>query len=440
MENYTERNVHWKDSIIPFALVLGFLILTVIVPVMRTSNGQPTYAGDVSYDTLLFQTGNMSFPASVYSLYARIPENIQLGLNALLVAFSMLIFVVFLKQYRPARHVRWFILALLGLSPVMLSSGSQLSPAALLLFLSVLTLFVGERKPALLFIPSLLLLFTSPISWMFVTGIQSVLGVRTRVWKISTIAGLLLLVFMRITGLAIGIPRLIPLGFVADLGHATGQSIFLLILSILGIFIAWQSLPRRIQLAFVVFIVAIFFSSEVLLLSTFVTATLGGLGLNILLRRRWGFVILRDASILLVACGLLFSCLAYVSEGSKGLPSQHMAGALSTVKAFPAGVIITPFEFSSFSSYESGKSDFFYASGGSETSKSAIYSALLNSTKYNEAAETLAKTGAKYNYIVLTSEDLAKERSGLAFLVENSERFISVARYSDVEVWLHIRP
>ncbi|MEM3154622.1 MAG: hypothetical protein QW165_03610, partial [Candidatus Woesearchaeota archaeon] len=101
--------------------------------------------------------------------------------------------------------------------------------------------------------------------------------------------------------------------YISDFGGIYGFSIFAFLLAIVGTALVWQ--PKRkyyaIYTIVIAFIIAGFFFPHLLVFGNVVVSALAGAALAQLAERKWELTFLRQAALLVLFCGLLFSSISH---------------------------------------------------------------------------------------------------------------------------------
>ena len=109
----------------------------------------------------------------------------------------------------------------------------------------------------------------------------------------------------------------------AELGLLGGASIFITLLALAGIVLQWSkdAYPHLLIASTVIFFGLLF--ADIRLLAAIATAITGGYALKTLLTTEWRLENIRNASILLVVCGLLFATMVTTSETTRTTPDAN---------------------------------------------------------------------------------------------------------------------
>lgn len=222
-------------------------------------------------------------------------------------------------------------------------------------------------------------------------------------------------------------------GFISDLGGIGGFSVFTLLLALLGIIGLWRHKKEHYLLyaASIFIVVYSFFDSSAMVYSNFILAFLAGVAFSGLARMRWHLVQVRNFSMIVLFCGLLFSTISHTLALSSLQPDTDLQDALLWIAhRSEAGDRV-------FSHYSKGFWIEFWAErpvlmdGLLEHTPGAgiLYedsNAIFNSNDITLTRELLSKHRIKYLFM---TRDMAeglvwqKQGQGLGFLLTNSETF-----------------
>lgn len=222
-------------------------------------------------------------------------------------------------------------------------------------------------------------------------------------------------------------------GFISDLGGIGGFSAFTLLLALLGIIGLWSYKKEHYLLyaASIFIVVYSFFDSAAMVYSNFILAFLAGVAFSGLARMKWHLIQVRNFSMIVLFCGLLFSTISHAVALSSLQPDNDTQDALLWIAhRSEAGDKV-------FSHYSKGFWIEFWAERPvlmdgllKQTSNAEILyedsNAIFNSNDLTLTRELLSKYRIKYLFM---TRDMAeglvwnKQGQGLDFLLTNSETF-----------------
>ncbi|HLF54869.1 MAG TPA: hypothetical protein VI612_04060 [Candidatus Nanoarchaeia archaeon] len=353
---------------------------------------------------------------------------------------SFILFWLFLRTVKVPVKVQVWILLAYALSPILVSLSLLGNPngfalcsillGAILLcreklwFVGVLFFVIAALSGALAILASL--------AFLLVLGVW--LGFSKNVlFALGSVA----LLLARESPPTVDIPRSL-LQFVSDLGGIYGLSLFAILLSIVGIALVWSH-KRNYYSAFAVscvfFIISFFFPS-LLVYANIMVSGLVGVALARLAERKWKLSFLRNASLLVLFCGLLFSSIAHANALADLPPVPEFFEVLD----IPEGVVLTHESYGfwvEFSGHKAVIDPFWKRAPDAE----ALYwdvTAMFSSASLEDTMFLLRKYDVDY---VLLSREMRRglvwerDEQGLAFVVANSERFKKIKEGVEFEVW-----
>jgi hypothetical protein len=237
---------------------------------------------------------------------------------------------------------------------------------------------------------------------------------------------------------------------VLELGAISGIGIFEIIISGIGFITAWNMkeksyLPSGMA---VIFIIAFLFGVNVSIYLSFICAFFSASAIAFLFERKWSVPTVKNASLVLIFCGLLFSMLTFVDRSINMAPSQKtiesfawLSGRYSggnVLSEYGNGFYIEYFGMNAFTD-----SNFIYAPNLAQrlNSSSIIF--------YSRDLQTTRSEIEKNNitYIVITPEMKngrvwKKEKEGLLFLLRNNETFRNIysagTESESIEIWEYL--
>jgi len=236
--------------------------------------------------------------------------------------------------------------------------------------------------------------------------------------------------------------------FVTDLGGLFGFSVFTLLLSILGLAMIWNEKSRfyHVYLIMLFVLIVSFFYNYAVVYSNFVVSILAGMAFAALIKRKWELKFVRNLSIILLFCGILFSAVSYTVRISEDQPNSELMDALDWIKHnSDEGDVV-------FSHYTKGFWIQFMTERpvliDSISKESSLFAEIIEDSEIIFESWDIKETRdllQKYNtsYILITN-DMAdglvweKQEQGLAYLLRNSETFNKEYSNTHVGVWRYI--
>ena len=118
--------------------------------------------------------------------------------------------------------------------------------------------------------------------------------------------------------------------FFSDLGGAAGFSVFAVLLALVGYALVWRYKKQYYLLyAFsILLIIYSFFNNDMMIYSNLVIVFLAGFAFVHFARMKWSLKILRDFTLIVLFCGLLFSAFTTVFSLQESLPNNPLTNSL----------------------------------------------------------------------------------------------------------------
>ncbi len=348
------------------------------------------------------------------------------------------------------------------LSPAAAYTFSVSSPACLAIILLLFGFYFFIKQGALSFAASILFFSAAAFASMssIFTAFAAILAYfawsksSKKRFCIASLALLLILILhyppdyiiSRISGFYFG--KTLPdffTGFITDLGGILGFSIFGLMLSGLGIACTWAS--RRAAyaaylIAFSSIILAAFYN-PLTYYANFAAAVFAGAALSALIKRKWELKPIRNFSIILLFCGILFSAVSYNIRLSEQLPGSEIFEALEWLSrnSNEGDVVFSHYSNGFFIQYYSGRPSF---SDSMDSFSNEFSMKMADSGKIFNSLDTTSAKGLleKHNIsFVLITESMyqgdpwKKQGEGLSYLLGSREYFIEEYSNKGASIW-----
>ncbi|MCX6710395.1 MAG: hypothetical protein NTV63_05620 [Candidatus Woesearchaeota archaeon] len=378
-------------------------------------------------------------------------------------AAAILFFYLILKKSGIPIFRRWLILVSLIATPAFLYSGtfSNSQIMGIMLLLSAFYFFTSDRESY--FIISLFLFLAAGLFGFlnFITAIiMSTIYTYNNPEKRSRLIVLLTVMLCispiyQITLFRYGLPKA-PLEsgvsrLISELGPINGISIFQIMLGTIGFFVMWKNRASLYLSYFLslLFITAFLLNSDSVLPLAFSAAIFSGSAISFIMNRRWNLKIVRDTTIVLVFCGLLFSTVLFIMRASTAGPDASIIKSLEWLseKERAGSTVFSHYTNGFWIEYFRGKAvsdeNFAYAENRSERLNDS------NSIFYSRSLEKTRALLSKYDtgYILITPDMKnglvwEKKEEGLLFLLRNNESF-RLAHSEEgsegrVEIWRYL--
>lgn len=232
---------------------------------------------------------------------------------------------------------------------------------------------------------------------------------------------------------------------VSDFSGSDGISVFAVLLACISVTLLWRFKQRYFAalIAGMVTVLLALVLPSALVFGHVVVALLAGYALAFFATMRWSFDDIRVLTLLVLACGLLFSTLAHAVALAQGPPSAELRDAAQALRdTLPADAVLLAHPDDGFAlAYWSGRR--VYLDGwGAQTPDAQQRWAAAQSVWHAQDIEKLRPVleRSRIGAVVVTKDmrsgkvwDLPEQ--DLLFLVRNSETFKSVYRGSSVDIW-----
>lgn len=375
----------------------------------------------------------------------------------------VILFYLILKKLNAGLKERVYILLIFIISPIFvyLFVVSNSDAIALLLNLLAFYFFIQDNKMA--FVLSGLIFATIPFFGLFHALIALLItlpyfllnkGKRRDFSIIATIIIVISLVIYLPLLINFGIPRSISLrqnllqNFVSDFGSLAGLSIFGILLALAGLAITWK---RNYHYSFFYLIAIMSFALSFYMdifrfYINFLVAVSSGLCLVYISKMKWQFKLIRNLTVLILVCGLLFSSVSFAARLSAYQPSKEAIKSLGWLNSYDGSksVVLSHYKNGFWLEY-SGKvavmdKNFYFTPNllqAYNETQTIFYSRNLERT-----TKLLNKYDVTYIWItpeMKNGEVWSKENEGLLFLFRNKEFFEKIYDEGSIEIWKYKR-
>ncbi|MBI3034126.1 hypothetical protein HYY72_03120 [Candidatus Woesearchaeota archaeon] len=461
-----------KRSYLVFGLMVVFCIGVLVSPFfLRISLNVPLVFGEEPYyhariaeeisggniaasDTLVYNSRPYYFgPFQVLLGYASLLIGLDRALVILPVIFGLLSFILFyliLGNFGITGLRRAIMSVLLASSPSFISTFTMSGPhsLAILLFLGGFYALMSRKMKfagfAVLVSTIMFGLFNSMLLIVLLLGHYLAENRRKMFF--------LLLFFFSFIGSAAYYLLTADSAFnagilssvLSDFG-GNGFGIFTILLLFAGVAFTWkQKYSYSIPYFLLLFLMTslLFAGPFVLAYMGFVVAVFAGEGLYRIIRMRWEVSAIKSFTVLIIACGLMFSTASYVSRIANQGPSQETVSSLEWLKGEEPGTVFSHYSNGFWIEYFSKKPvlmDGFIVSdfrNRYNDSMQIFYSRNLDKTK-----GLLDRYDVKYIYIDSSMRNGRIWRNnddGLLFLLGSNESFTRIYDSPDVQVWRYL--
>lgn len=341
-------------------------------------------------------------------------ESALFFLSLIFAIASVLLFSILLDEFKFSKSIKsWSLLAYI-LSPLLLSVGFLNTPRSLiicLIFSAVLLTRRDRLVGAGIFFTLAALsggVFSTVLTIFFLCALRP----RLLKFGLAQVIVSLSLYFFGFTSRVVH-----SSGLISDFGAVYGLSVFSVILSFIGGVFVWKKSPKLLYLTPIV----VFLFPETILVANALVSYLAGVVLSELSLKKWNLQFMRDATMVVLLCSLLFSSIAASTELTR-LPPRADFFELVDV---PRGVFVTDRDYG-FWVQAKGHKTLADPRDYGVTEASQDLSRILLSANLDKTMALLERYDVEY---ILISDEMtqgkvwSRENKGLHFLVENSENF-----------------
>ena len=131
---------------------------------------------------------------------------------------------------------------------------------------------------------------------------------------------------------------------ITDLGAIDGFGVFNILLIALGMFSVWNQKDKFGILQILLLSLIIFSLTFKINLNIFINlafAFFAGIGLTKFLKDKWQIKILKELTLVLIICGLVFSSFSYINRVSGAYPNQEVIDSLETLKVHKRAITLS---------------------------------------------------------------------------------------------------
>jgi len=245
---------------------------------------------------------------------------------------------------------------------------------------------------------------------------------------------------------AIALPKQnLLLGFISDFGGILGLSVFSLLLACIGFVAMWKFKNKHYSLLAAVLAIVFwsFFEKSLMIYSALIVSFFAGIAFSMFAKMRWKVKMLKNFSLLVLFCGLLFSTISHAVVLSEQPPSMETKEALIWLKnsSIEDGKVFSHYSKGFFIEYWSGKkaltdSAYLYAENAEEIFRDSAD--ILTSDNLVNTKKMLQKN--RVGHIMIT-EDMReglvweKPEKGLDYLLANNETFKKLYSNNFTQLW-----
>jgi len=433
-------------------VLVAFLILPHL---LRIKSGNYTIMGDLSYQDLYFakniqQKGFFLYDEIQQTSYFPHPFHILLSLFNLEIGARLLPFLLgmltgvlffFLMKEHNEQQASLLISFIFFISPAFIYTFVTSTKESLGLFILIATLYLA-RFPNPYFYFSFLLGLLLP----FVSLIAAIASIPFLFFFKKTakesnliyfIIAASILVYLFIPQQPFYLPDYDIFNlFLSDFAGTIGFALFGFVLAVIGFF----SLPSKRNIAIsaacllIIFLLGVFVSHEFNIYMNILVAFFAGYGFNYLLEREWRLSFVRDISIFLLICGLLFSAFSFSNRISSSLPNEAVRESMLKIneKSLQTEVVFSHSSRALWINYFAERRAYpsFFSVEGNTTAE------IVKSRNLELTKSLLEKENIYFIWLDNEVKENYWERNdeGLLFLLRNHETFKNIYTENNIKI------
>ncbi|MFH0798229.1 MAG: hypothetical protein V1906_02340 [Candidatus Woesearchaeota archaeon] len=446
-------------------------MILLLVPMLRPHSA--SYIGEDSYFNIRMAESmspydSLSYGGRVSAYNLGLP--MMLSLSPLLLArflpfmLGLLSFILFglLLDYFEVKE-RNLGLLLLAVSPPFIYMFSTLNSYFVAVFLALLGFFLFSRKSRIFVALAMLVFSIMPFFNLMMALICSVLVIFFGLFKLKmkkryafTIFILIIIVSFAYYGYmayAAGEPinlffktgaqgfNATLMSMFSELGGKFGLAIFGVILFVFGLVYSWDRKYKELSVFFSIMflIILAFFRIEPIILLNFMVCLFAAKGFAYLCNKEWGSSGLKQFTILVLVCGLIFSSLSFVKEAVREEPSDGIIQGLDFLSRLNPGTVFSVPERGKWINYAGMPNvmDTNYIFAPQLKKRWADTQLLLNTRDLKVASEIFERYGIRYIWIDsgFKGKIWSYDEDGLLFIMKYNPDIERIYNQGGVEIW-----
>ncbi len=225
-----------------------------------------------------------------------------------------------------------------------------------------------------------------------------------------------------------------PFGIFSELGFEYGLGIFLVLTALVGVYVLWKRRAEFWQAYMLLFLLAVSVFSVSYIFSyyfMFVCALFSTVAITRFIEGKWELSSLRNATLLLIVCGSLFSFFSYANVLSQKSYDPGLDEALHWLANTPQGSVLSAREYGYLIERISAHPAVLTARTQGEQ--------ILHLRNPDLVRALFERQGIRYVVIDRKMRDglvWSRQDQGLQFALKNAEFFEVIYHKDDVEIWV----
>jgi len=465
MKNEIQKNYN-------LLLILVILVLICVPIIIKTTTSQKTYLAEETYYhermiqqiradgiTTLDNIQEQNISTNIFYIifaYTYIPTNILIIIIPIIfAALSLLIMFKILKMLKLNEEVAKYGLIVLVISPAILYVFTVFSPKNFIYLMFLLTIFLAFKKNYWGILTLMLLSLTNAI----IGGITLVLLIlsyllnytkdKTQIYGCGLIYVLTLLglfLFSKTNLIIDFTPTILGFGeLFSEFGSLQGYTIMILGLAIIGIASWWMKNTERTTIILTIsalFVISIIYPTIKLITIT-VFAVYAGFAIDYLIKREWILEILKNITLLLIICSLIFTMVVFNATILKTVSYENVLGASQLTSADKGDTILSSekngFIIQNLAARKTFLDGASYKYPG-YSDKIIILEQIYYSKNLKNLEEQLQNNSIKYIFVdsEMKQNLWNNKEEGLMFFLINAKEFVKVYENNNIEIYRYL--
>lgn len=452
-------------------MFIACIIMLLLVPLLRPNDfsliGEDSYfnirmANSLSqYDPLSYGGRFASYSLGLPLVLSASPWLLAHILPFVLGLLSFILFGLILDYYDVKE--RNLCLLLLALSPPFIFTFSTLNSYFIAIFLLLLGIFLFTRKSKAVMALSAFLFLLIPFFNIVLALVSSILVLFLGLFRLKEKRAYALLV-----SISIFLVSLIYYSYIAysawqpmslffstggqgfnaslmalfsELGGKFGLAVFGVILFVFGLVYSWDRKYKELFVFFSTMLLLIFslFRNEPIILLNFIVCVFAAKGMGYLYYKEWDSNTLKQLTILVLVCGLLFSSISFVKEAVRKEPTGGIMQGIDFLSRLERGTVFSVPSRGKWINYagHANVMDTNYLFAPELKIRWADTQMLLSTRDWKVASDIIMKYDIRYIWIDSGFKDQAwtYDEDGLLFIMKYNPSIERIYNQGGVEIW-----
>lgn len=470
-----------------FWIIIGITFLVILTPhiIRLVSYDGLLPGGDAYYHLRMAESIRDNFRIPEYDplvdrIYNYNPYHFILALSSFVFGFglaskiipfilgilSVTFFYLVLKNLGLDEVRTFFVCLILILSPIFIYTFSSSSHFAIIIFLNILGFYFFIKKQRIFTFLAIFTFATIPffnffnalVTWilLFTYTVSARInkkkfyfvsfGITTR----TIIYHLYIFYKFGLPQKPSFIPTMVIHNSVSDLGAVIGFSFFTILLALVGLVVTWKKRRELYYiyiLALLLLISSFYFGGYSNIYLNFILVILAGYGFFFLMDRKWQIKIIKNTSLLIIICGIVFSMVSYITRFSNMQPDPVEIKSLEWLKhnSKESDVVLSHYSNGFWIEYFANRPvilDEYFDYINNLEQRYADSGKIFYSRSLKTTTKLLDENDIRYIWINRPMKEglvWSESNQGLLFLFSNEETFKRVYSDSGIEIWEYIK-